>query len=59
MLLAATIVIFMLLTLIAFLLNEGKPIVIEPLKRKMREKFGSGKTSIADGEPTDGMGGQL
>ena len=41
LLLAATIAIFILLTLIAFLLNEGKPIFVEPFRVRMKQRFGS------------------
>ena len=40
LLLAATIAVFVLLTLIAFLLTDGKPIFVEPLKIRMKERFG-------------------
>ena len=44
LLLAATIAVFVLLTLIAFLLTDGKPIFLEPFKRRMEDRFGD--TSI-------------
>jgi len=53
LLLAATIIVFMLLTFIAFLLNEGKPIVVEPLKRRLYEKYGIGKGVVAEEEETE------
>ena len=40
LLLIATIGVFVFLTLLAFLMNEGKPIIVDPLKRRLRKKFG-------------------
>ena len=59
LLLIATIAIFVILTLLAFLMNEGKPIIVEPLKDRFRKRFGnSSRRAVILGEPTvNGNGG--
>ena len=54
LLLAATIGTFILLTLLAFLMNEGKSIVVRPLKQRMKRLFGCTQTQVLLGEPVVG-----
>ena len=58
LLLVATIAVFVFLTLLAFLMTEGKPIVVEPLRRRLQERFGkSSRRNVFLGEPTINGGG--
>ena len=54
LLLVATIAVFVLLTLLAFLMNEGKPIFVEPFRIKMMQRFGGPGREVFLGEPTTG-----
>ena len=54
LLLAATIGTFILLTLIAFLMNEGKQMVVKPLKHRLKQTFGCNKDQVQLGEPVPG-----
>ena len=54
LLLAATIGAFVFLTLLAFLMNEGKPIVVRPLKQRIKRLFGCTQTQVLLGEPVIG-----
>ena len=55
LLLAATIGVFVLLTLIAFLMNEGKPLVVEPIKKRLKRTLGCGSSDVVLGEPVAGV----